>query len=66
MAYSVSPRRTLTSGGPKNSEKRSTRMPTALAAAKWPSSWKMISATKPTNVRTQLIAPSVAGGLRRS
>jgi len=36
MPYSVSPLRTLNSVGGKNSEKRSTRMPTALAAAKCP------------------------------
>ena len=45
--YSVSPLRTLRSIGGKNSEKRSTRMPTALAAAKWPNSCRMISAAKP-------------------
>ncbi len=38
MRYSVSPIVLLTIGLPKNSEKRSTRMPTALAAPKWPAS----------------------------
>ena len=51
MPYSVSPRRTLKSSGGKNSEKRSTRMPTALAAAKWPGSCRMISAANPANAR---------------
>ena len=55
IAYSVSPRRTLSSFGGKNSEKRSTRMPTAFATAKWPSSWSTISATMPRIVRTQLM-----------
>ena len=40
------------SGG-KNSAKRSTRMPTALAAAKWPNSCRMISAAKPAKARNQ-------------
>ena len=47
-------RLTLNSSGGKNSAKRSTRMPTALAALKWPNSCRMISAAKPTKVRTQL------------
>jgi hypothetical protein len=38
------------SGG-KNSEKRSTRMPTALAAAKCPNSCRMMSAEKPAKAR---------------
>ena len=36
IPYSVSPRWKRSGVRPKNSEKRSTRMPTALAAAKWP------------------------------
>ncbi len=34
IAYSVSPRRVRAHSGGKNSAKRSTRMPTAFAAAK--------------------------------
>ncbi len=41
------------SGG-KNSEKRSTRIPTAFATAKWPSSCSTISAMIPRSVSTQL------------
>ena len=52
--YSVSPRCQRSFVRPKNSEKRSTRIPTALAAAKCPSSWRMISAAKPANARNQL------------
>ena len=44
-------RRTLTSMGPKNSEKRSTRMPTALAAAKCPNSCSTMRAMKPAAAR---------------
>src|SRR4029077_5781235 len=54
-----SPRRTLKSLGGKNSEKRSTRMPTAFATAKCPSSCRMISRTMPRIVRTQLMPTSV-------
>ncbi len=36
--YSVSPLRNPTIFGGKNSEKRSTRIPTALATKKWPAS----------------------------
>src|SRR3981189_2516828 len=56
--YSVSPRRTLKRIGGKNSMKRSTRMPTALAAAKWPNSCRMMSTQKPAMARTQLMRPS--------
>jgi hypothetical protein len=38
IPYSVSPRRTLTTFGGKKRKKRSTRMPVALAAVKWPNS----------------------------
>ena len=38
MQYSVSPRVRFQMCGGKNSEKRSARMPTFFAAAKWPSS----------------------------
>ncbi len=55
MPYSVSPRLTVHSSGGKKSAKRSTRIPTALAAAKWPSSCRMISSAKPTKARIQLI-----------
>ena len=44
----------LASSGGKNSEKRSTRMPTALAAAKWPNSCRMMSAAKPRKASSQL------------
>src|SRR3954451_8589895 len=54
MAYSVSPRRFLASSGGKNSEKRSTRIPTAFAAVKWPASCRMISTAKPRKARIQL------------
>src|SRR5271169_2656903 len=64
IAYSVSPRRTRKMVGGKNSEKRSTRIPTAFAAVKCPSSCSTISATMPSTVRTQLTALSV--GRRRS
>src|ERR1035437_8465987 len=57
MPYSVSPLRTLNSVGGKDSEKRSTRIPTALATVKCPSSCSTISSTIPRRVRTQLIAP---------
>ena len=40
-----------------NSEKRSTRMPTALATAKWPNSCRMIRATKPRKARTYDMQP---------
>src|ERR1700679_1040505 len=53
--YSVSPRRTPQSLGGKNSEKRSTRIPTAFAAAKCPNSCSTISTMKPSSVRTQLM-----------
>src|ERR1700728_3198023 len=53
--YSVSPRRTPQIFGGKNSEKRSTRMPTAFAAMKCPNSCSTISTMKPRMVRTQLI-----------
>ena len=58
-----------TISGGKNSEKRSTRMPTALAAVKWPSSWRMISAAKPRKARTQLMragSPSIRARRRRA
>src|SRR4051794_20235397 len=55
MPYSVSPRLTRNSSGGKNSAKRSTRIPTALAAAKWPNSCRMMSTAKPTKARIQLI-----------
>src|SRR5215469_11844807 len=54
-AYSVSPLRTLNRVGGKNSEKRSTRMPTAFATVKCPSSCSTISSTIPKIVRSQLI-----------
>src|SRR4030081_2389263 len=53
--YSVSPRRTLKRIGGKKSMKSSTRMPTALAAAKWPNSCRMISTQKPAMARIQLM-----------
>ena len=40
--YSVSPRRNCHSFGGKKRKKRSTRIPTAFAAAKCPASWRMI------------------------
>ncbi len=52
MPYSVSPQVRLIGIGPKNSEKRSTRIPTALAATKWPASCRKMSAAKPRNART--------------
>jgi hypothetical protein len=51
MPYSVSPRRTVASSGGKKRAKRSTRIPTALAAAKWPNSWRMMRTAKPANAR---------------
>src|SRR5436305_11938709 len=57
MAYSVSPRRMRNSVGGKNSENRSTRIPTALATVKCPSSWRMISTMIPRIVRNQLTGP---------
>ena len=68
MAYSVSPflRRAISGG--KNRLKRSTRMPTALAAKKWPASWRMISTAKaeegenPAHARTPI---SSSGQLSR-
>jgi hypothetical protein len=42
------------SSGGKNSAKRSTRMPTALAAKKWPASCRITSIAKPRKARTQL------------
>src|SRR5215831_6611221 len=45
--------------GPKNSENRSTRIPTAFAAVKWPASCRMISAAKPRNASAYDIGPSV-------
>src|SRR5512133_163590 len=62
MAYSVSPRRTLASSGGKKSEKRSTRIPVALAAAKCPNSCRMMSAAKPRKASTQLIASTRCRG----
>src|SRR3954452_19561667 len=56
MAYSVSPRLTRATSGGKKRLKRSTRIPTALAAVKWPSSWRMISAAKPAKANNQLMA----------
>ncbi len=53
MPYSVSllrGRHRAMSGG-KNSAKRSTRIPTAFAATKWPNSCRMISAANPANAR---------------
>ena len=53
MPYSVSlpfGRHLAISGG-KNSAKRSTRMPTALAATKCPNSCRMISAANPAKAR---------------
>src|SRR5271157_2803192 len=61
IAYSVSPRRTRNRVGGKNSEKRSTRIPTAFATVKCPSSCSTISMTMPRMVRTQLMGLSVAG-----
>src|ERR1700730_12228132 len=56
IAYSVSPRLTRASVGGKNSEKRSTRMPTAFATTKWPSSCRTINAMIPSSVQTRFIA----------
>src|SRR2546423_1885560 len=56
MAYSVSPRRILASSGGKKSEKRSTRIPVALAAVKCPNSCRMMRAAKPRKASSQLIA----------
>src|SRR5512133_2199481 len=64
MAYSVSPRRTLASSGGKKSEKRSTRMPVALAAAKCPNSCRMMSRAKPRKASSQLIAGTWSRGRR--
>src|SRR5258708_40162497 len=64
MAYSVSPRRTLASSGGKKSEKRSTRIPVAFAAAKWPNSCRMMSAAKPRKASSQLIVSTRSGGRR--
>ena len=53
MPYSVSlplGRHFAMSGG-KNRAKRSTRIPTALAATKCPNSCRMISAAKPAKAR---------------
>src|SRR4051794_30460136 len=54
MAYSVSPILRRTSSGGKNRLKRSTRMPTALAAKKWPASCRITSAAKPRKASSQL------------
>src|SRR5215207_9878473 len=54
IPYSVSPRRSLNSSGGKKRANRSTRIPTRLAAMKWPNSCRMISAAKPKKVRAQL------------
>ena len=65
--YSVSPRCQRSFVRPKNSEKRSTRIPTALAAVKCPSSCRMISAAKPAKARNQLTrAPPGPRARRRS
>src|SRR4051812_36304079 len=64
MAYSVSPRRILPSSGGKKSEKRSTRIPVALAAAKCPNSCRMMSAAKPRKASSQLIASTWFRGRR--
>src|ERR1019366_316587 len=58
IPYSVSPLLTLNSVGGKNSEKRSTRIPTAFATVKCPSSCRTISTTIPRRVSAQLM-PSV-------
>src|SRR3954447_10639787 len=63
MPYSVSPRLKLQTTGGKNSMNRSTRMPTAFAAAKWPNSCRMIRAAKPANARSQEMAPGYPGAL---
>ena len=55
MAYSVSPHLTRPISGGKNSAKRSTRMPTALAAKKWPASCRITSAAKPRKASNQLM-----------
>ncbi len=49
--YSVSPICFFTMNGGKNRPNRSTRMPTAFAATKWPNSCRMISAAKPANAQ---------------
>src|SRR3712207_4770056 len=54
-AYSVSPRRTRASSGGKNSAKRSTRLPTPLAAAKWPSSWRTMGAAEARNAGEKIM-----------
>ncbi len=52
IPYSVSPRRNLAIAGGKKRKKRSTRIPTALAAVKCPNSCRMISAAKPAAAST--------------
>src|SRR4051812_18811834 len=61
MPYSVSPTFFFHTSGGKNSAKRSTRMPTALAAAKWPSSCMTISQQKPAKARNAA-TPLMSGG----
>src|SRR5215207_8878894 len=61
IPYSVSPRLTDHSFGGKKRKKRSTRMPTALAATKWPNTCRMISAAKPANASAQLISAASTG-----
>ena len=52
--YSVSPRRTLYTLGPKPSANSSTCIPAHLAVAKWPSSW-----TKTMTLKTKIVAKIV-------
>ena len=51
IPYSVSPRLMLTIFGGKNRKKRSTRIPTAFAAVKCPTSWRMISEPRSPRAR---------------
>ena len=66
IPYSVSPRRTLKRSGGKNRQKRSTRMPTALAAVKWPNSWRMISSGEAEQGEEQDTHPVSQASLKAS
>ena len=56
IAYSVSPIVFEAIVGGKKSENFSTRIPTALAAQKWPSSCRITSIAKPAKASNQLKA----------
>src|ERR1051326_5611714 len=64
MQYSVPPRLTLTSFGPKPSENVSTRTPMRRAIRKCPSSCTKIS-TPRTNRKARVLVTSSPGGSRR-